>query len=289
MRPSFVFSFCFTVGALIISQMNIVKHFTSNSNGSGTDEKVSNHTTAKNTPSAGDGETVIGNNANAEQVFLRAAQSEKPVTDKVTDHHYEIMYGQFLMPYYASNPNMKMLEIGLGCDMYYGPGASVAVWKKLFPLAELWEAEFNEKCVEKSKAEGKLEGINTLTGDQMNVDTLDEWIEKSGGEFDVIIDDGGHQQCQIWTSLQKLWPAVKPGGLYFIEDLQVSRSRAYSGRVSSPLCNNSTNVVDNLKEMTDAILHRKVYNDLFKDVKFIFCQRDACVLGKIPAGGRQSL
>eukprot|EP00986_Skeletonema_menzelii_P013252 scaffold7606_cov152-Skeletonema_menzelii.AAC.5 len=242
-----------------------------------------------NVERVGDKEFVRGDNANAEKVFLRAALSEKPVTDKVTDHHYEIMYGQFLMPLHASKPNMKFLEIGLGCDMYYGPGASVALWKKLLPLAELWEAEFDGECVKKSNAEGKLEGINTLTGDQMNVDTLDEWIEKSGGGFDVIIDDGGHQQCQIWTSLQKLWPEVKPGGLYFIEDLQVSRHRAYSGQVSSPLCDISTNVVDKLQEMMNAILHRAVYNDLFKDVKFIFCQRDACVLGKKTAEERQSL
>ena len=34
----------------------------------------------------------------------------------------------------------EMLEIGLGCDMDYGPGASVSLWKDLFPAAELWEA-----------------------------------------------------------------------------------------------------------------------------------------------------
>lgn len=80
---------------------------------------------------------------------------------------------------------MKFLEIGLGCDMSNGPGASVNVWKKLFPQAELWEAEFNAACVEKSKAEGKLDGIKTLTGDQMNISTLDRWIEESGGaDFD---------------------------------------------------------------------------------------------------------
>jgi hypothetical protein len=95
------------------------------------------------------------------------------------------MYGQLLMPFYAGKSNMKFLEIGLGCDMSYGPGASVNVWKKLFPQAELWEAEFNAACVEKSKAEGKLDGIKTLTGDQMNITTLDRWIEESGGaDFD---------------------------------------------------------------------------------------------------------
>ena len=50
-------------------------------------------------------------------LFLDTAKSFKPVTDKVTTHTYQIMYGKFLLPYYHLNPSMKMLEIGLGCDM----------------------------------------------------------------------------------------------------------------------------------------------------------------------------
>lgn len=37
-------------------------------------------------------------------------------------------------------------------------------------------------------------------------DVLDEWTLSSGGcRFDiVVIDDGGHQNCQIWHSFKKL-------------------------------------------------------------------------------------
>lgn len=55
-----------------------------------------------------------------EDLFIQAAKSLNPVTDKVTSHQYQIMYGQFLLPYYQRKPQMKMLEIGLGCDMSYG-------------------------------------------------------------------------------------------------------------------------------------------------------------------------
>ena len=77
------------------------------------------------------------------------------------------------------------------------------------------------------KGQGKWNAgcfIQLLVGDQGNPQVLDQWIEQSGGaDFDVVIDDGGHQNCQIWTSFLKLWPRLKPNGLYFIEDMQVAR------------------------------------------------------------------
>lgn len=214
---------------------------------------------------------------NFEQLFLETALSFQPITDKVTSHKYQVMYGQHLLPYYKKHPNMKFLEIGLGCDMGYGPGASVKVWQTLFPTADLWEAEYNGACVAKSRSEGKLEGIKTLVGDQANVTVLQQWITESGGDFDVIIDDGGHHNCHIWTSFLKLWPVLKPGGLYFIEDMQVARKERYQG-ASSPVCDKSLIVPEKLKEMIDGLIYESP--DTEGDVKFIFCQSEACVIGK---------
>ena len=62
-----------------------------------------------------------------EKVFLDTAKSFDAVTDKVRQHSYQEMYGQFLLPYAYKFPKMKMLEIGLGCMIEYGPGASVSL------------------------------------------------------------------------------------------------------------------------------------------------------------------
>lgn len=212
---------------------------------------------------------------NGENIYLEAANSLSPVTDKVTTHRYQIMYGKFLLPYYHQHPNMKMLEIGLGCDMGYGPGASVNLYKKLFPQAELWEAEYNAACVEKHR-DGMLVGIHLLTGDQGNNEVLDGWIEQSGGQFDVVIDDGGHHNCQIWNSFQKLWPTVKPGGLYFIEDMQVAKWGNYR-KYQTASCNQDLIVPEKLKDIVDDLMYDMKRKS---DVKFIFCQSEACVLGK---------
>ena len=206
------------------------------------------------------------------QHFLDVALGSDPTTDKVTTHSYHVMYGIFLLPFYKKNKNMKMLEIGLGCNMRYGPGASVLVWRALFRHAQIWEAEYDGDCVEKNA--DKLRNIRTLVGDQGDPEVLDRWIKESGGNFDVIIDDGGHQNCQIWTSFTKLWPHLNSGGLYFIEDMQVAKSKKYS-QYENEKCSKDTNVPDKLKEVLDGLMYNKR-----NEVMFLFCQKEACVLGK---------
>lgn len=100
--------------------------------------------------------------------FLETAKSLSPTSDKVTAHQYHIMYGHYLLPYHNMKPAMKFLELELGCGKDYG----FALWKNIFPRADLWGATKDTKCIEMSKAERKF---NLLTGDQMNVDTLDQW------------------------------------------------------------------------------------------------------------------
>ena len=239
----------------------------------------------------------------AEHHFVTTAEKFDPVTDKVSTHSFYTMYGRFLLPYYQRKPGMKMLEIGLGCDMNYGPGASVSLWKKLFPGSELWEAEYDGACVEKALKEGTLDGLHPLVGDQGNNATLDSWIQRSGGQFDIVIDDGGHHNCQIKASFDKLWPQLVPGGLYFIEDISgecklnvlliafdqsnlvhsrcttVGKWRGYR-KYSTPTCPNSFTFSDLLKEWLDDIIYQGDHGSRKWDASFIFCQAEACVIGK---------
>ena len=60
-----------------------------------------------------------------ERAFYHLAKSLTPTSDKVTDHSYETMYGTFLYPLKFAAHTPRVLEIGLGCTMHYGPGASV--------------------------------------------------------------------------------------------------------------------------------------------------------------------
>jgi hypothetical protein len=221
----------------------------------------------------------IGYLINGPSIFLEAALSLDQIVDKVTAHEYEVMYGEHLMPYYYKHPEMKMLEIGLGCTMKYGADGSVKLWKKLFPRMDLWEAEYNTICVEQTEIPPWL---HVLIGDQSDPETLDRWIEESGGNFDVIVDDGGHTNCQIMTSFEKLWPHVKPGGLYFIEDLQMTQLE--EKQQSTKTCNGKHLVSDKLKAIMETLVYQPMIRNDRKvarnDVETLFCQNEACVLRK---------
>ena len=149
------------------------------------------------------------------------------------------MYGPFLSPL-RSRRRLKLLEIGLGCDMDYGPGASVALWRSYFGAMgeglELWMAEYDAACADKYRHShgGGPGGYRTLVGDQGDAETVRRWVRESGSSeeaggtpFDVVVDDGSHRNADILTSFSVLWPRVAAGGLYFIEDLQVGRSAQF--------------------------------------------------------------
>ena len=69
-----------------------------------------------------------------------------------------------------------------------------------------------------------MKGINTLVGDTARTTDLERWVQESGGQFDVILDDGGHKNHEIFGTLEVLYnKALLPGGYYFIEDLHVGR------------------------------------------------------------------
>jgi hypothetical protein len=204
----------------------------------------------------------------------KLAASLTPRSDKFTTHAYETMYGMFLYP--RRNQSIKFLEIGLGCDMTYGPGASLKVWQQLLhPDSNIWMAEYNQQCVDKFKKSESLSGINILTGDQKDLPTLSRWARQSGGNFDIIIDDGAHTNVAIKNSFDVLWPTVKPGGIYFIEDLQVARS----GEPWQDRLPQGKTMLEVIESWIEAILVKN-HDKLPTGLQSVFCQMEACAFFK---------
>lgn len=153
-------------------------------------------------------------------------------TDKVSNtpgnHDYEYMYSKYFESMRRRAGTHKLLEIGLGCNMAYGPGASSKLWRMFLPDAKVWMAEYSSDCVKATQAKLDEAGIHVVTGDQADTSVLHRWVKETGGNFDVIIDDGGHTSMQQFNSFIVLFEhALKPGGVYFLEDIGASRWAAY--------------------------------------------------------------
>jgi len=108
----------------------------------------------------------------------------------------------------------KILEIGVE------RGYSIRLWNKYFPNSTIYGVD-NGRICNKSTMESlnECDGIVTDYLDQSNREDLQKFIDKHGGDFDIIIDDGFHYQEHQQISFGFLFPYLKPGGVYIIEDV----------------------------------------------------------------------
>tara|TARA_Y100000296_G_C5097640_1_gene218220 strand:- start:57 stop:761 length:705 start_codon:yes stop_codon:yes gene_type:complete len=111
----------------------------------------------------------------------------------------------------------KVLEIGVET------GRSHRLWLEYFPNATIYGYDIFKYGVEEfhrlQEGNPYLDRSVMFEGDQSNVDDLQRFLSEHGGDFDIIIDDGGHTMNQQQISLSVLWDAVKSEGFYVIEDL----------------------------------------------------------------------
>jgi len=122
---------------------------------------------------------------------------------------------------------VALLEIGIGtliqgayCSMYghdlpgYRPGASLRAWRDYFLNGVIHGIDVQPDTLVLDEPR-----IVTALVDSTNAETVRAFLMKNEDGFDVIIDDGAHiPRLQIET-LRNFYPALKPNGLYVIEDV----------------------------------------------------------------------
>ena len=210
-------------------------------------------------------------------------------------HAYEYYLGKYLTP--MRYKKFKFLEIGLGCNMAYGAGLSAKLWLEFLPNADIWMADANAECVEAKKAEIYSLGngrVTVVVGDQGDEQTLKSWLNQAGGQFDVIIDDGGHYNNQQWQTLKHLWPGLAPGGMLVVEDMGESQMGNFYGTINdaeSPknMLGRTARLMQDLvgfgapmtgKNMRRAGQVPSAYYTLFPGLKAIDCGPEACIFFK---------
>lgn len=196
-------------------------------------------------------------------------------------HSYQTLYERYLDPL-RNNP-LRMLEIGLGCNMPQGPGASIGLWKRYLPCAHLSMLEYAEKCAKDFS--NKVDRM--FIGDQADEAKLRE--VNAGGPYDVVVDDGGHGMHQQINSLRFLFPVMPPGSMYFLEDMSSSFEQLYAVDgysthfyLSSVLAHmHADDQKDNPKwkpQLADAQKHLPDIELIARLTLHVDCQRALCVL-----------
>ncbi len=157
-------------------------------------------------------------------------------TDKCSlGHNYTPYYAKWFEP--VRGLPLKILEIGIGM------GASLRTWQEYFPNAEITGIDIHP-----DRRRFADRRIRICIGDQTDENFLRSVVEEAGGAFDIIIDDGGHFMNQQIISFNVLFPYVKPGGIYVVEDLHTSYRTGFGGGENRP-----DTMVEMLKGFVDVV------------------------------------
>lgn len=132
-------------------------------------------------------------------------------------HGYLEKYEKYL-PFNRSD-RIKILEIGV-LD-----GGSLKTWSDYFFKAKVVGIDINPDC--------KLHEANMISveiGSQTDDDFLDTVISKYQ-QFDFILDDGSHINKDVIHTFYRLFPYLKSGGVYIVEDTCTSYWKDYGGGI----------------------------------------------------------
>lgn len=128
-----------------------------------------------------------------------------------TDKADLICFGQSYLdiyePYFESIRTMvrSVLEFGVAA------GGSLRTWRDYFPNAEIYGVDVNPEALTR---ECDRVHVMCCSQDSQEVVTLGE----SMGGLDIVVDDGSHVNQLTVASFRNVWPLVKHGGFYVIED-----------------------------------------------------------------------
>ena len=102
------------------------------------------------------------------------------------------------------------LEIGVS------DGVGLKMWEEFFPNAQIYGIDINPASM-------AVDGgrIHVKIGDQGDVNFLSSVMNWIGKELDIVIDDGSHIRAHQILGFEQIFPAVRDGGIYVLEDLAV--------------------------------------------------------------------
>ena len=200
----------------------------------------------------------------------------KQGTDKASVHHNFLVFYERFFHELRAQTDLKLLEIGVY------EGASVRTWESYFSHATIVGVDINLDAKQHASDRVIIEHA-----DQSNIASLTK-LALDHGPFDILIDDGSHQWDHQITSLRTLYPFLKPGGYYIMEDIDTSYGsfvETYRGIGSVPAAKYLQNMLDYV--VGDRALEIATEEDAFIRsyaplTQFLAFYRRTCVIRKAP-------
>lgn len=168
-------------------------------------------------------------------------------TDKYS-HGYIPRY-QFYFQKIRRRKNV-LLEIGVGGYKFPDKGgASLRMWKRYFPFSKIFAIDIYDK----SKLEERR--IKIYQGSQVDFSFLENVLKKINTPPNIIIDDGSHINEHVIESFKYLFPSLKNGGYYIVEDTQTSYWDNCGG--DSENLDNPDTSMNFFKKLTDSLNYKE--------------------------------
>lgn len=212
-------------------------------------------------------------------------------TDKSSKgHNYCKYYEMFFNPlrsFQSSNARMpNLLEIGID------KGDSLKMWAHYFNGGDIHGIDIRdgyEYLAEWSKSYG-FSKINTHMVDHSNRADLIMFGMQYDQYFDIIIEDGSHMSADSILTFETLFPHLRSGGYYVIEDMLCDYDQRWNKGESS---------LDRVRKMVGEVnMNGLVSNDAIcankfdaikkyagtyfeNNIEWIFCSMGLCIIKKI--------
>lgn len=134
-------------------------------------------------------------------------------TDKASYHEFTPFYHSFFEE--RIEQTKWVMEIGVLNN------SSLRMWEDYFPNATIVGVDNQEKF------QYEEDRVKIFLADQGDNEQLLNVIKGTTTSYDIIIDDGSHLIDHQMTTLGFLFPYVKDGGIFVLEDLHTSHFDLY--------------------------------------------------------------
>ena len=200
-------------------------------------------------------------------------------SDKASKDHD---YCRFYEPLFRDmrDQELVILELGVGGEDKELGGLSLLAWEKYFLNAKIYGIDIYDKS---ALNKGR---IKTFMGSQTDPDFLIEVLNEIGVP-DIIIDDASHINANTIRTFQLLFPHLKKGGIYVIEDTLCSYRWDFGGVKDVHDCNAPTimnylfSMAHDMHPMQFADQDYKHIED-FRDVESLQFSNDLAIIKKKP-------